>query len=430
MTPSQQPPPLTSPPAALPKNWAARFFTIWGGQVFSLFGSSLVQFALVWYLTRESGSATVLTMATFAAMLPQILLSPFAGAFVDRWNRRWVMILADSGIALATLALVYLFAANLIQIWHIYALLFLRGLGGTFHWLAMQSSTSLMVPEKHLARVAGMNQTLQGIISIVAPPTGALLIERLATQHVLLIDVGTAAFAVIPLFFIPVPQPKREEIRGENALGTFWRDMAEGFRYVVAWKGLLWIVVIASAINFLLNPAASLMPLLITKHFHLGALQFGLMDSFWGGGVIAGGLVLSVWGGFRKKILTSILGIAGIGAGILMVGVAPANLFPLALAGMTLSGFMSPMANGPLMAIVQAEVTPEMQGRVMSLIASAAAAMSPLGLLIAGPVSDALGIRFWFWFAGLLSILMSVGAFFVPAILNVETNRAEPAKQP
>jgi len=416
-----------NPNVPLPKNWAARFFTIWGGQVFSLFGSGLVQFALVWYLTKESGSATVLAMATLMAMLPQILFSPIAGALVDRWNRRWVMILADGSIALATLVLVYLFAAGKVQIWHIYAILFLRGFGGIFHWLAMQSSTSLMVPERHLSRVAGMNQTLQGIINIIAPPSGAFLIEYLTTHQVLLIDVGTAAIAIFPLFFIPIPQPLHAD-DGDSmkpAFSRFWEDLTAGFRYVAAWKGLLGILVIASAINFLLNPTASMMPLLVTQHFHLGAMEFGLMDSAWGFGVIAGGIFLSIWGGFRRKILTSIMGIIGIGMGTLLVGAAPANLYSLALVGMVLDGVMKPMANGPLMAILQSVVPPEMQGRVMSLITSAAGAMSPLGLLIAGPVSDLLGVRAWFWIAGAGSLLLGVSAFFVPAILNVENNHAD-----
>ncbi len=192
---------------SLPENWAFRFFTVWSGQAFSLFGSSLVQFALVWYLTKESGSATVLATATLVAMLPQIVLGPIAGALVDRLNRRLILIFADAGIMLATLGLVYLFATDRVEIWHIYAIMFARGLGGAFHWPAMQASTSLMVPEKHLARIAGMNQTLQGVINIVAPPTGAILIDAISNQNVLMIDVGTALIAILPLLFIPVPQP-------------------------------------------------------------------------------------------------------------------------------------------------------------------------------------------------------------------------------
>jgi DHA3 family macrolide efflux protein-like MFS transporter len=185
--------------------WAGRFFTIWIGQAFSLFGSSIVQFALVWWLTQKTGSATVLATATLVALLPQILLGPFAGTLVDRWNRRIIMIVADASIALVTAALVYLFATDQIQVWHIYAAAMIRSLGAAFHQPAMASSTSLMVPNKHLARVAGANQTLQGLINIIAPPLGALLLELYSTQAVLMIDIVTAAIAILPLLFIPIP---------------------------------------------------------------------------------------------------------------------------------------------------------------------------------------------------------------------------------
>jgi len=408
--------------SALPDNWAFRFFTIWGGQAISLFGSSLVQFALVWYLTKESGSATVLAMATLVAMLPQILLGPLAGAYVDRHDRRKIIIVADGAIMLATLGLVFIFAAGRAEIWHIYAVMFVRGLGGAFHWPAMQASTSLMVPKEHLARIAGMNQTLQGAIAIIAPPLGAVLIEVLSTQNVLLIDVSTALIAILPLFFIPIPQPART-----NGVGIeethLWQDMKEGFTYVKSWPGLLAIITMAAMINFLLTPTSSLAPLLVTEHFGGGALQFGLLDSFSGVGMILGGVLLTVWGGFKRKIKTSMIGMMGIGIGIILVGAAPSSAFYLALIGMFIVGMMVPFANGPLLAIVQTIVPPDMQGRVMSLLGSAAMAMAPLGLLVAGPMSDWLGIRTWYWISGGVTLLMGISAFFIPAIMNVENNR-------
>jgi len=159
-----------------PKGWKLSFFTIWLGQALSLLGSSLVQFALIWYLTTETGSAVVLTTATLVAMLPQILIGPIAGSIVDRSNRRRLMIAADSGIALATLVLAALFALGLTQIWHIYLVLMFRSLGSAFHGPALIASTSLMVPKEQLSRIQGLNQTLQGALSLFSPPLGALLI--------------------------------------------------------------------------------------------------------------------------------------------------------------------------------------------------------------------------------------------------------------
>jgi DHA3 family macrolide efflux protein-like MFS transporter len=354
------------------------------------------------------------------------VLGPFAGALVDRWNRRIIMMVADGGIALATVLLIYLFATGQEQIWHIYVIMMIRSLGQAFHYPAMQASTTLMVPEKHLTRISGANQTLQGAINIIAPPTGALLLEILPMQGVLSIDIVTALLAILPLVFIPIPQPVRTDEAGqESAQGSFMGDVREGLRYVVSWPGLLAILVMATVINFLLTPTGALMPLLITKHFGLGALEFGLMDSAWGFGVIIGGLILSAWGGFKRKIATSMMGIIGIGLGVAIVGLAPANLYSLAVVGMAFAGIMNPITNGPLFALIQSAVKPEMQGRVMSLVISAASAMSPLSLMVAGPVSDAIGIRTWFWFGGLLCLMMGFGAFFIPAIMNVENNRNE-----
>jgi DHA3 family macrolide efflux protein-like MFS transporter len=409
---------------SLPQNWATRFFTIWTGQAFSLFGSALVQFALVWWLTRETGSATVLATATLVALLPQIVLGPFAGALVDRWSRRIIMIVADTSIALATLLLFYLFASGQVQIWHIYAIAAVRSIGGAFHGPAMTASTSLMVPDKHLARVAGANQTLQGLLSIFAPPLGALLIELFSTQNVLLIDVGTALLAILPLFFIPIPQPARHALQasGEIAKTSYSHDLREGLAYVVKWKGLLGIIILAMILNFLLVPASSLLPLVVTKVFNGGAAELGWVESVFGVGVIVGGVLLSIWGGFKRRIVTSFSGIIGIGLGVILTGFVPANMFFLLLAAQFVIGFTQVFANGPLMAIMQSTVAPDMQGRVFSLLGAGATAMMPLSLLIAGPISDALGIRFWYVFGGVVCILMTVIAFFVPAIMNIEDN--------
>ncbi|MBI1793936.1 MAG: MFS transporter [Chloroflexi bacterium] len=408
-------------PQPVPEHWAVRFFTIWTGQAFSLFGSQLVQFALVWYLTLKTGSATILATATLAAMLPQIVLGPFAGAIVDRSSRRLIMVLADSFIAFTTFGLIVLFATGKIQTWHIYAAMALRSLGNAFQSPAMSASTPLMVPEKYLTRVSGMNQTLQGIMSMIAPPAGALLITVLPTQSVLMIDVVTAALAVLPLLFISIPQPIKKKVESMEKTSLL-HDIREAFIYIRAWPGLMAILFMALIINFLLTPTGSLMPLLVTKYFGKGALEYGLTDTAFGFGFVAGGLLLSIWGGFKRKVATSLTGIVGIGVGVLMVGLAPATAFPLALAGMAFIGVTNPLANGPLSALVQTVVRPDMQGRVTSLIMSAATAMAPLGLLIAGPMSDLIGIRVWFWFGGAVCLLMGVGAFFVPSIMNVENN--------
>ena len=189
------------------KNWKSRFFTIWGGQALSILGSQLVQFALIWYLTIKTGSATVLATASLVGMLPNVVLGPFVGTLVDRWNRRKIMLLADTTVSLATVSLAILFALGAETIWYIYVVMFIRSLAGGFHSNAMNASTSLLVPVENLTRVQGINQMLNGGLNIISAPMGALLVEFLSMQTILAIDVVTALLAIIALILIQMPHP-------------------------------------------------------------------------------------------------------------------------------------------------------------------------------------------------------------------------------
>lgn len=408
-------------------NWKPRFFTIWTGQAFSLLGSQLVQFALVWYLTQKTGSATVLATATLAAMLPQIFLGPLAGSFVDRGNRRRIMMIADTSIALLTVSLAILFATGLVQVWHIYAVMFLRSLGQSFHGPAMTASTSLMVPKRHLARVQGVNQTLNGGLNIIAAPLGAVLLELLPMQGVLAVDVVTALLAVVPLFFFAIPQPQRRTDPAQKE-ATFWQDFRAGFQYVFRWKGLMATLLMTTAINFLLTPAGALTPLLVKNFFGGGAIELGWFEAWFSGGVIAGGLLLGVWGGFKRQIITAMLGLIGIGVFIFIVGIVPSTGFAIAVGSMFFVGIMVPITNGSLGAIFQSAVEPGMQGRVFTLINSVASAATPVSLLFAGPIADKLGVQSWYVTGGLLCILMGLSSFFLPSVMNIEKGRPEESK--
>lgn len=404
--------------------WQATFFTIWSAQAVSLLGSQMVSFALIWWLTKTSGSAMVLATATLAAMLPQILFGPLAGALVDRWNRRLVMMAADGLVALATLFLAGLFWLGQAQVWHIYLLMAVRSVAGIFHWAAMQASTSLMVPRVHLTRIQGLNQILNGAMNIGSAPLGALLMSVLPMQAILGIDVLTALVAITPLGFVRIPQPEQPKEEAHLTVKpTLWQDLRQGLRYVWSWPGLMGILVLAMMINLLLSPASSLQPLLVAEHFHGQAVQLAWMESAWGVGVVVGGLVLSAWGGFRRRIVTSLLGLVLLGAAVLSVGLLPPSGLLLAIAATFVIGFMNPIVNGPLFAVLQDVVAPEMQGRVFTLVNSLASCVSPLGLLAAGPIADNLGVPVWFLISGLLTGLLGLGAFLVPAIMNIEQQR-------
>ena len=300
------------------KKWLTPFFVIWSGQAISLLGSQLVQFALIWWLTQETGSATVLAIASLVGLLPQVLLGPIVGTLVDRWNRRIVMIVADTCIAIATLGLAGLFETGWVSIWNIYALMFVRALGGGFHWSAMQASTTLMVPKEQLSRIQGLNQILNGAMNVGSAPLGALLLALLPIESILAIDVVSAIFSILPLIFIVIPQPLSESVPSElEGKSSIWSDMSAGFRYIKAWPGLMIIMGLAALLNFLLTPASTLIPILVTKHFGGGAFELAWIESSWGFGVLIGGLLLGVWGGFRRRITTTFMGLMIMGAVIL-----------------------------------------------------------------------------------------------------------------
>lgn len=396
------------------------FFIIWVGQAFSILGSSIVQFALVWWMTRTTGSATVLATATLVAFIPEVLVMPFAGALVDRWNRRWVMIIADSFVALASLWLVYLFWQGFEQLWHVYLVLLIRSIGVIFHWTAMQASTSLMAPKEHLSRINGMNESLRGALKIVSPPLGALLIGLLPMFNILAVDVITAAIAILTLFMVAIPQPERLAVEEIFSVRAVFVDIAHGFRYVRAWTGLALLLLVAALFNFFQAPSTVLLPLLVTKHFEAGIWHLSIAQASSWVGILAGGLVLSAWGGTQRRIYTTLGGIIGIAIGVLLQAAAPAHLFPMAIFGFALAGFMVAFANGPLFAILQARVAPEIQGRVFALISTILSTTVPLSMLVSGPLAEWMGVRTWYWIGGVGCLIVGAGALLIRPIVDIE----------
>ncbi len=402
-----------------------QFFVIWTGQALSLLGSRLVQFALIWWLTKTTESATVLAMASLVGLLPQVVLGPFVGVLVDRWRRRWVMFGADGLVALATLILAVLFWQGIAQVWHVFVILFARAVAGSFHWPAMQASTTLMVPERLLTRIQGLNQTLQGGLNIAAAPLGALLLEISTMQGILAIDIVTALTAMLPLLFIAIPQPEREE-KEAGQIASFWNELGDGFHYVRQRRGLRMLIMIAVTVNFVLVPCFSLMPILVTNHFSGEAVQLAWMQALSGAGIVAGGALLGAWGGFQRKILTTQTGLVGMGLAVLIVGLTPSSIFWLAVAAMFGVGLSTALANGPLVAIMQATVSPELQGRVFMLLNSMVTLATPLGLTIAGPVADWLGVQTWYLAGGLVTAFVGIFGFFSAALMSIEDGPSQP----
>ncbi len=404
-------------------NWAPRFFTLWTGQALSLIGSRAAQFALIWWMVETTGSVAVLATASLFAYLPDVFLGPFIGALVDRWNRRVVMIVADTTVALASAWLAYLFWVDSVTVWHVYAINIISSLGRNFQAYAMIASTSLMVPERHLSRVQGANETLNGILNIGGPPLGALLLAILPYHAIMELDVATAAFAIVPLFFIAVPQPAKkttDTVSGSSLIV----EVRRGISYMWSWQGLRYLVMIGASTNFFFNASIAIIPLLVTEHFKGDAIALGWLNSGFGIGVIAGGVALTIWGGFHKRILTILTGQVMAGLGFLLVGVAPEEAFWLAWGGMLLSGVASGSVNGSFKALIQARVPPDLQGRVFSTHNSAVQATTVLGLVTITPVTAFLGIRSWFLAGGIFATLLSFVAFFMSSIVKIESRSA------
>jgi MFS transporter, DHA3 family, macrolide efflux protein len=402
-------------------NWARRFYTLWSGQALSLLGSQLVQFAIIWYLTQKTNSATTLAIASMMGLLPQVLLSPFIGTWVDRGHRKTILIVADSTVALATVVLALLFALGHAQTWHIFVVLFIRAVAGGFHQSAFGASVVLLVPKEHLARIQGFNQALNGGLNIISAPLGAYLLAILPMQGILAIDISTAIVAVSIVLFIVIPQPERDM---QKQL-TFWQDFAAGFRYIRAWRGLVILLAMVMVINFFYTAAESLTPLLISKHFKGGAQELGWWQAFFATGTIIGGVILGAWGGLKRKIITAQTGLIFMGLSTIVIGIAPSQLFWLGLAANTVTGLVMPITNGSYGATLQAVIAPEMQGRVFAFILSAAMLVSPLGLMIAGPIADAFGIQLWFWIAGSVCVVMGAFGFLLPEVMGMENKQTE-----
>ena len=408
------------------QRWAPRFFSIWVGQQLSWIGSRAGGFALVWWLTRETGSAQVLATATLGIIVPVVFLGPIAGTYVDRWNRRLTILISDTSIALVSLLLAYLFWTGQMETWHVYLVIVARSIGGTFHGPAIAASTTMLVPEEHLTRIAGLNQSMTGAIQVFGPVLGALLISIMPLHGVMLFDVATAAFAVLPLLFLPIPQPKPETMAEGERLFT---SLLIAFRFVWQKRGIFCIAALAGFMNFIINPVFVLLPLLVTEHFQAGPLELGWLQSASGVGLIAGGLLLSLWGGFKKKVVTMYVGGGLQGLALALLGVVPSNLFPVAVVAMGANGLLNALYNGATAPVIQTVVPPDMQGRVFTLLASICQGVYPISLAILGPVVGLIGLRSWYVGGGLLVFAVCMAALFVPAIANLEQQIAQERDQ-
>lgn len=399
-----------------------KFFILWSSQAFSIFATSVVGFALAWYLTEKTGSATILSTSMMVNFIPTIVLGPFIGPFIDRWNRKKIMIYSDIAQSLLSLVLIVLFFTNNIQIWHIYVVMAGYSIGRSFQGPALSASIPMIVPEKHLVRANGLNMTISGLINIIGPIAGALLMKAFPMQWILSVDVISTIIFVSILLPLAIPQPTRTI---PSVKPGYFSDMKQGFRYVTLWRGLLFLLILIAILMFFAAPLNALRPLFVMKYLGGDVLKFGWVGTVASIGTIAGGLLISVWGGFKRRIITTLIGIMIQGIAAFIFGFTMESLFPLALAMVFITGFGSSIFNANVGAIIQSVVAKDMQGRVVSLQYSIGSLMTPLALAIAGPVADAIGLRTMWYVAGGVIFGLTAFAFFSRDLMNIENQKAE-----
>ncbi|MDD3211268.1 MFS transporter [Bacteroides graminisolvens] len=388
-------------------NWKNVFGIIWTGQLFSILSSSIVSFALILWLSFETGSAEVLALSALAALLPQSVIGLVAGVYIDRWDRKRTMIAADSFIAFCTLLLAMLFFLNMAEIWHIYVLLALRSVGSAFHMPAMQASIPLLAPADQLGRIAGINQMLESVCNIAGPALGALFIGLMDISYILLLDVGGALMACLSLLFVRIPNPEQDE----NKRTGIWIELKEALHIVKKIKGITPLVLFSVLSTFVIMPVAVLFPLMTLKHFSGDAFQMSVVEVAWGAGMLLGGAGMGVFSIKTNKVILINLMYVLIGLSFYFSGILPESGFWtfvfLTLAG----GVASSIYNACFITVIQIQIPPHILGRIFSVYLSLALLPSMIGLVAAGAIADAIGLSNMFIISGLLLCLIGLLSF-------------------
>lgn len=398
-------------------NWKRVFAIIWTGQFLSILTSSIVNFAIVLWLSLETGSAEVLAFATMAALLPQSVLGLFTGIFIDRWKRKRVMIMADSFIAFCTLILAVLFYFDLAKISHIYVLLALRSVGSAFHMPAMQASVPLLAPKSELMRIAGINQVIQSVCNIAGPALAGLFITMMKMTNILLLDVAGAAFACLSLCFVFIPDPSHEERNSELHL---WREAKEAIMEVRNQYGLSWLFLLSILATFVIMPVSVLFPLMTLNHFAGNAFQVSLVEVSWGGGALLAGALL----GLKKYRWNEILLINGmyiaLGLTFLFSGLLPVSGFIWFAVLTALGGVCGSLYFATFTTVIQSRIDPGVMGRVFSFYMSFSMLPSMIGLLSTGFLADYIGLGNTFIISGGFLCLIGIISFFIPSLISLK----------
>ncbi|MEG4907846.1 MFS transporter [Microcoleus sp. F8-C4] len=360
------------------------FLVVWFGQLISLIGSSLTSFALGVWVYQRTGSVTQFSLILLSAMLPSILISPVAGALVDRWNRRWCMILSDSGAGITTVAIALLLATGNLEIWHIYLAVSLSSVCKAFQLPAYTASTSSLVPKEFLPRASGMVKSAEACAQLISPLLAGVLLATIKLQGIILIDFATFLFAVTTLLLVRFPNVVKTITVSEYEKSSLWHEAVEGWTYISVRPGLLMLLILFALDNFVTGLVEVLLTPLVLSFASVTVL--GTIQSIGGAGMLLGSLAMSIWGGPRLLIRGIFVFDILAHLCILAFGLRTSTeLF--ALANFILF-FSLPLVNGWCDAILLRKVAPDIQGRVFATINMICWSCIPLAYVVAGPLAE------------------------------------------
>lgn len=401
------------------KNWKRDIVLFMSSQTISLFGSALVQYAIMWYVTLTTESGLMMTLFILCGFIPTFVLSPFAGVWADRFNRKNLIMLADAMIAAVTLVLAITFLLGYDEAWLLFVIAAVRALGTGIQTPAVGAILPQIVPEDKLTKVNGINGTLQALMMFVAPIVSATLLTVATIEVIFFIDVVTAAIAILSLlFFLKIPLHQK----ATNEQTTSYReDFKLGLTYIKNHSFLKSFFVFFAIFFVLMAPAAFLTPLQVTRSFGDDYWRLTAIEIAFSVGMMAGGALIASWGGFRNKIHTMTLANLVMGVCTLLLGVIPN--FWIYLIPMAVFGVAMPMLNTPTTVMLQEKVDPNYMGRIFGVFGMISTSMMPIGMLIFGPIADVIEIEWLLVGTGLLMLVLTL--FFVKNKQLVEAGRPE-----
>lgn len=385
------------------QRWVRNLAIFLAAQTISLFGTSLVQYAIMWHVTLETRSGAMMTIYIMCGFLPTFFLSPFAGVWADRYNRKAMILLSDSFIALVTLALALFFLTGRASLWMLFAVVILRAIGTGIQTPAVGAILPQLVPEDKLTKANAFNTSIQSFIMLVSPMASAALLAVTALERIFFIDVATALIAVLALlFFLKAPDHRKA---GEPRTESYFSDLREGWRYIAAHGYLKRFFLFVALFVFLAAPASFLTPLQVARSFGGDEWRLMAIEIAFSIGMMAGGGLLAAWGGFRNRILTMTLSSLLFGLMTLLFGIAPN--FWLYLGAMAIAGVSMPLFNTPATVLLQENVQADMLGRVFGVMGMITSSVMPVGMLVFGPVADWIEIEWLLILTGMLLFALS-----------------------